>query len=193
MIPAPFKISILISLYFLAAGEVFAQSEAWRVAAQERIEQHRMGTIDIMVRDDDGNPVPNAAVEVRMLRHAFGFGTAISSGMLNNTRIPEYRDKVADLTGDGRTFNLAVFENAMKWPQWEGSTNKSLIRNQVLWMNSRGMDVRGHNLLWPGSQWLPADIVESTDAEYISGRIETHIRSLAGYSGIKGRILEWDV
>lgn len=170
---------------------------AWRAGARARIEQHRMGTFRVRIKDGDGEPVPAADVQIEMKRHAFGFGTAVNSGILIGPgRVADYRTRLADLTGDGRTFNIAVLENALKWPQWESnwplSKDNKVIA--VTWLYSRGMDVRGHNLVWPGWNWLPDDIeTNSSDPAYISERIHDHIHEIAGYDGLKGIIRDWDV
>lgn len=170
---------------------------AWREAARERIEAHRMGTFQVTVTDASGDPVPGAAVQVEMQRHAFGFGTAVNSGILIGPgRIADYRTRLANLTGDGRTFNIAVFENALKWPQWEDNWPLSKPDKVIgiAWLISRGMEVRGHTLVWPGWDRMPNDLEANQDnPSYIRDRIQDHIAELAGYSGIKGVIREWDV
>lgn len=190
-------ISIRFLLVFLAViltPLTAVARQDWRTAAEERIELYRKAPLRVVVQDQHGRPLAGVPVHAAMQRHAFGFGTAVSSAMLDNTREPIYRDKVEDVTGDGRTFNLAVFENAMKWPQWEANTVKSTVTDQVLWLNSRGMDVRGHNLVWPAFQWLPADIeANENDPDYVRERIKARIFDMAGYRGIKGSIVDWDV
>lgn len=174
-----------------------APDAAWRSAAEARIAEHRMGVIRVTVRDSNGEPVPGADVQVEMKRHAFGFGTAVNSGILIGPgRVAEYSTRLADLTDDGRTFNIAVLENALKWPQWESNWPLSK-ENKVIavtWLISRGMDVRGHNLVWPGWDWLPDDLESNQEnPTYIRDRIQNHVAEIAGYSGLKGVIREWDV
>jgi len=51
----------------------------WRDAARRRIRQHRMADLVVTVTDAAGKPVPGARVDVRMQRHAFGFGSAVGA------------------------------------------------------------------------------------------------------------------
>jgi len=48
----------------------------------QRIEQHRKGNLDIRVLHPSGQPVSDAKVSVQMVRHAFGFGSAVSRHVL---------------------------------------------------------------------------------------------------------------
>ena len=171
----------------------------WRAAAQQRIEQHRMAPITVNVVNKFDQPVKNAAVEVNMLQHEFGFGTAIAiSRMLDNSNDGVvYQDMLADLTGDEKTFNIVVVENGLKWPPWENTSwggTRQETADVVSWFRDQDIKVRGHNLVWPGWQYLPDDIEEhKDDTTYISQRIKDHIFEIAGFKGIKGEIAEWDV
>ncbi len=186
---------VLIAL-LLTAFSTSARAQAWRTDAEARIEQYRTGTFEVTVLDRNGNPVAGAPVRAAMQRHAFGFGTAVTYGMLRNSNVPEYREKVFDLTGDGRTFNRVVFGNAMKWPYWEDNQNKTGIITQIAGLNARGIEVRGHNLVWPQAELLPLDVrqhLTDTDPDYVHDRIRTRIRGAVGYRGLRGIVREWDV
>jgi len=170
----------------------------WRVEALARIEDLRKARLRIQVVDQRGAPVPGAAVHIRMKRHAFGFGTALSMGrMLGATADDDkYRDKIFNLNGDGKTWSMIVFENAMKWPNWESSSSdgtKEQVVTTVKALRDAGMLVRGHNLVWPSWQYLPPDIQANHNPDYVRNRITEHIPEEAGYPGLKGQIAEWDV
>ena len=170
----------------------------WREQALQRIEQIRKGDLHLKVVDQQGNPVPEANIEVRMKQHDFGFGTAIATRWWyrDDADAKTYLEKLADLTGDGRTFNIAVFENALKWPAWENVWHTTPEQNVevVQWLKKQGMKVRGHNLVWPKWIHLPDDLENNKDnLNYLETRIEDHIREVAGYEGIHGQIDEWDV
>ncbi|MDX2153118.1 MAG: endo-1,4-beta-xylanase [Bryobacteraceae bacterium] len=158
----------------------------WRAPAAERIEQLRKGDIVVEVRGDDGQPLPAAAVRVRMKKHAFPWGSAIDGGtLLSNTKYQEMTT---------RLFNHAVLENDLKWPQWEGNRQRAL--NAVRWLNERGISVRGHNLVWPGSQYLPSDVrtmlaAPSPDPAALRRRVNDHIRNIV--EATKGQLIDWDV
>ncbi len=169
----------------------------WRAEALARIENLRKASLRIQVVDRRGAPVPGATVHIRMKRHSFGFGTALSMGrMLGTTADDEkYRERIFNLNGDGKTWSIIVFENALKWPDWEGpwEGTKEQVVATVKALRDAGILVRGHNLVWPGWQYLPSDIQANHNPDYVRNRITEHIPEEAGYPGLKGQIAEWDV
>ena len=58
-----------------------------RAAAEDRIEDGK-GDLAAVVRDAAGRPLEGAAVSVRMVEHAFGFGSAVAGDLINNTTDP---------------------------------------------------------------------------------------------------------
>jgi len=176
-----------------------APDAPWRVAAQHRIEEYRMAPLEVAVTDQMGNPLADAEVSLRMQQHEFGFGTVVAlfTWLQNSPDAQIYRDKILNLTGDGRTFNTVVLENAMKWefwenPNWPGTQTQTVDLVQTL--RGAGMNVRGHNLIWSGFQWLPDDIQNNQDnPTYIRQRIEDHIEGIMTREGFQGEIAEWDI
>jgi GH35 family endo-1,4-beta-xylanase len=164
-----------------------ADDAPWRAEALERIEQIRKGDLTVIVEDADGNPVPGAQVRVRMRQHAFSFGTAVAASQLlgDSEDSERYRQFVLD------NFNMVVFENDLKWPQWEQDRQRAL--DGVQWMFDHGLTrIRGHNLVWPGWQWLPADLQNLRDnPEALRERIRAHIEDVV--SANAGRLFHWDV
>ncbi|QXD14032.1 endo-1,4-beta-xylanase [Rhodocaloribacter litoris] len=174
-----------------------AYGQAWREEALARIEQYRKGTLRVRVLDTEGRPVPGAGVHARMIRHAFGFGTAVNFGLVMGSGYnPTYRALLEDLTGDGRSFNRATPENALKWPSWESEwpiSNRRKI-DVINWLRAKGYDIRGHTLLWPDWQWLPGDLEDNrNDPAYIRDRIREHVFALAEHRDIRGKLAAWDV
>lgn len=170
----------------------------WRAEAAHRIEQIRKANLTIRVQDADGTPLPGASVEVEMLKHDFAFGSAVVSRLFagNNGQNNTYEAKLLDLDGEGHGFNWVVFENALKWPGWEQNwiTPKPQTANAVQWLRNHGIQIRGHNLVWPGWSNMPPDIqANQGNPEYIKNRINNHIEEIATYPGIAGNIAEWDV
>lgn len=87
----------------------------WRAEAEARIEKIRKADLRVEVTDAQGRPVAGAKVEVRMKRHAFGFGTAIRSDWIVGGDTPDherYREALK------KYFNKAVFEDDIKWHNW---------------------------------------------------------------------------
>ncbi|MCB9266612.1 MAG: endo-1,4-beta-xylanase [Lewinellaceae bacterium] len=170
----------------------------WRAEAAQRIEQIRKANLTVRVENQDGSPIPGASVEVEMLKHEFAFGSAVVSRLFagNNSHNPTYEARLLDLDGQGHGFNWVVFENALKWPGWEQNwiTTKPETANAVQWLRNHDIQVRGHNLVWPGWSNLPPDIEDNqNNPQYIKERIFNHIEEITTYPGIAGNIAEWDV
>ncbi|WP_171634559.1 fibronectin type III domain-containing protein [Paenibacillus plantarum] len=166
--------------------EGMEEDAPWRAEANERIEQIRKGDMQVEVKDADGHPIQGAAVQVKMTKHDFKFGTAVNSTMINGTdaNAETYRTKLKE------NFNSVVMENEMKWQWWEQDRSRTV--NLYNWLGSNGFDIRGHALLWDGSTRLPADIpglVSNKTA--LEKRIQDHFHELAGL--FRGRLYNWDV
>ena len=111
--PAQFK----IEYYYPGRGDANA---AWRLAANDRINQSRKGSLSVTVRDRDGNPLPGATVLVQQTNHAFKFGSAVTAQLLAGSGQTaadreQYRSRVSS------HFTTTVLENDLKWPFWEDS------------------------------------------------------------------------
>lgn len=160
---------------------------AWRKAAEERIDQIRKGPLSIQVVDEDGKPVPDAAVEIRQTRHAFHFGSAVISGRITGTSADDakYRDAFLSL------FDAAVFENDMKWPDWE-SRDRAKVFKALDWLDAHHIPARGHCLVWPSWVFLPKNL-RTSESNWLElrQRIDSHVRDEV--TALKGRLIQWDV
>ena len=170
----------------------------WRAAAEGRINLHRKAPLRVEVKTTSGNPVENAAVNVKMLRHNFEFGTAVTAARFdgNNNHNVIYENKIIDLDGKGHGFNTVVFENDLKWPAWldEWFVNKRELVNAVEWLRGNDLKIRGHNLVWPGNNNLPGFIENRiNDTDFVKEETFKHIEEIMNYPGLKGEIDEWDV
>ncbi|MFN8207521.1 MAG: endo-1,4-beta-xylanase [Bacteroidales bacterium] len=156
---------------------------AWRAPAQERINQIRKGKADIVVYDENGNLLPDATVSVSMVKHQFGFGSAIpASVFLTNTT---FRNKVYEL------FNEVVFENDLKWPNFSLSTTLNL-RKSFDSLELHDIAVRGHNVIWPSWKFCPTSLQSlSSNPVALRNTIEKHIDEVTNFT--KGRVVDWDV
>ena len=157
---------------------------AWRVDAAERIEKFRKGNVNVKLVDSNNNPVANGSVTLEMKKHKFGFGSAIDGNIyLTNTT---YRNHVHQL------FNEVVFENDLKWKPWVSRSDHSYILTAIDNLNLYGIDVRGHNLIWPGWQYMPSFLeLYKNDAARLKQECLDHIEETAGYT--KGKLIDWDV
>jgi endo-1,4-beta-xylanase len=172
---------------------------SWRSEALTRINQIRKDDLRIRVFNKFNEPIQGANINVRMQKHEFGFGTAVSSSMWFDESYDSqiYLQKLKNLTGDGRSFNIVAIENALKWTAWENpheQGKKEQVAQVAEWLADRDIRIRGHNLLWPNWEYMPADMQENqNDPAYLATRIQSHIYEQARYNGIKGIINEWDV
>ena len=164
---------------------------AWRKAAEERIEKVRKGDLTVVVKDKAGKPVRGAQVSVRMRRHAFLFGTAVSgpalSGRLNADNLAKYKQQIVQL------FNAAVMENDLKWPQWSVVESRPATLAAVDWLRDNRLQVRGHNLVWPS--WRNTNVKAAVDAKddpaALAKVILDHITETT--TALRGRLVDWDV
>jgi GH35 family endo-1,4-beta-xylanase len=184
----------------------------WRTAAAQRIDQYRKANLTVQVRDLGGNPMPGAAVHVKMKRHAFGFGSAVKATLIVSTDTSEgnylnsqtYRDKITSI------FNWIVLENELKWTSWEpadGSFNKTTPLGALAWLHDNQLSgFRGHNLIWPRwptteqhlPAWLQADYNSQIAANgqsaadaWLRARVLSHISGEA--SDVGTNVSRWDV
>jgi GH35 family endo-1,4-beta-xylanase len=134
-----------------------------------------------------GAPVEGAAVRIRMQRHAFGFGTAVAAQQLLGTGADSdtYRSKLLEL------FNKAVLENDLKWPTWERNRQPAL--DALAWLRANGIaDVRGHNIIWPGWQYLPADLRNlAGNPGAMRARVDARVTDVV--TATRGQLTDWDV
>ena len=181
--------------YFATAVAVMipswaADAQQWLTEANQRIEQHRKGDLRVSIFDSFGQVIEGAQVQVNMKRHAFGFGTAVTAGWINDTSGDGviYREKLLE------NFNTVVLENDMKWPAWEGlwgsSFNWPNTEQALDWLDENGMPARGHYLSW-GARSGPAAWGTSSDARTLPTRLFDHITDEATTVG--SRVTEWDV
>ncbi len=162
---------------------------AWRGEALERIERSRKGVIKVEVRDASGRPVAGAKVGVRLLRHAFSFGGAINSTYLYSGGRDKDRERYRKLFLN--LFNTATIENDLKWYFWSGESKTSADKTAA-WLKANKISLRGHTLVWPGWEHMPAGMEKmKDDPEKLRAAIRSHIAEETSY--YKGGVRDWDV
>lgn len=165
---------------------------AWRAEAQTRIDQNRKADLDIVFTRANGDPISGADVRIVQQEHAFGFGSAVGASELtkNSSNDVIYRQKVEEL------FNTATIETALKWPAWEGEygTDFAQFRSQASldWLASKDIDARGHAMVWPSWEQLPADLrALENDPPALAQAVLDHIQDIG--SATDGKVVHWDV
>lgn len=165
------------------------ENAAWRKAALERIEKIRTAPMDIRVIDAAGKPIPDARVEVRLVRPAFLFGTAVDAALIvsDTPDAEKYRQTLLEM------FDTAVIGNGMKWPKWSGSAaSRAEALRATDWLGSHSLRMRGHNLVWPGDKFSPRRIVAMPPPRAeLPLLIKEHIRDIL--TANRGRMVGWDV
>ena len=165
---------------------------AWRKAAAERIEKYRKGDLTVVVKNAAGEPVRGAEVAVKMRRHAFLWGTAVNASIFSNGRLDDetlakYKQEIVKL------FNFSVMENETKWPQWAIEDNRPGTIAVIDWLRENGVQVRGHNLVWPS--WRNTNVRAAQDVRDDPVALEKviidHITETT--TALKGRLVDWDV
>ena len=156
----------------------------WRKEAERRIEELRKGQITVKVTDAQGKPVEDAEVKIEMRKHDFIFGSCINLRTWSENP-PRYREEFKKL------FNMAVFENAMKWTNngWEYSDK---LQQNMKWLRDNGIAVRGHCLIWP--KWgLTPDYLKALqgDKNALRQTVRDHIYYEA--SVLRNQVTDWDV
>lgn len=163
-----------------------AHPDDWREPALQRIEQLRKGDLRITVTDPAGNPVPDAVVKIEQLRHAFRFGTAAPAGRFLDQTNPDnlrFQQEVE------RLYNTVTFENDLKWPAMsDGNTER--VERAIDWLHQRGIQVRGHCLLWGSFQHLHASIRDLRGPELLEA-CKAHVTDYA--RRFDGKLYLWDV
>ncbi len=181
-------------------GDVYGGSEPdapWRAVAAQSIEQLRKANLTVKVVNASNQPVSGAEVRFEMLQHAYKFGSAVVSNKFNGGSAlnATYEQKMLDLDGKGHGFNEIVFENDFKWPAWEQHwfSSQAELASDMNWLKSKGISVRGHNLVWPAWQYSPSDITAAQTPDYIKNRIKNHLNSILNYTAVGKECIDWDV
>ena len=183
--------------------ELFTKDVDWRKEAWDRIEDVRKGEITVIVKDEDGNVIPDADITVDMYDHEFKWGTAVNS-KINGATGDKYVEAVSTF------FNTAVCENAHKAAVYLNDTTGS-ARSMVDAAKNLGLKYfRGHTLVWDRplsktyneetGQWISnSSITEELMRLELAGNeegINEYIQNdLIGkmVGDFKGEICDWDV
>jgi GH35 family endo-1,4-beta-xylanase len=178
------------SFYYPGRGDANA---AWRVEANNRINQYRKGDLTVVVRDRDGKPFPGATVFVQQTNHAFKFGSAVTAQLLAGSGQTAadreiYRSRVSS------HFTTTVLENDLKWPFWESwaSWNRQATMNALAWLRDNSLPVRGHNLIWPSYANMPGD-TRNLGPDTLRQRIDNHFAEILKPENAGGKCYQWDV
>jgi endo-1,4-beta-xylanase len=126
----------------------------WRVAAEARIRQLRMGELAVAVQDAKGQPVPGALVHVAMQRHLFHFGGFAGFDLASAKGRDADKAREAFLA----TFNIST--SPIYWSDWgwQMPQNRDNFLANIAWLKDRGVAFRGHPVVWPREDLTPSYI-----------------------------------
>ncbi len=98
----------------------------------------------------------------------------------------KYRDTVVQL------YNRVVFENDLKWPQWDRVENRPANLSAIEWLQGQQIEIRGHCLVWPAWRHLPRDLEQlSSDLPALRERVARHVTDEV--TALRGKLTEFDV
>ncbi|MBE7052650.1 MAG: hypothetical protein E7391_00040 [Ruminococcaceae bacterium] len=168
-----------------------AKDATWRKEAWDRIEKIRKGDFKVIVKDANGNVIPNAKVSFDMYEHEFKWGTAVSPAMLTNEK---YQRALQE------NCNYIVLESEHKPRLYE--EDPAAADNTVSLAKDLGIKAaRGHCLVWD-KRWNPEglntsttdkfnEIINSGDKAALEAEIKRSI--FATLERTKGTLTDWDV
>lgn len=166
--------------------------ETWLAEAMQRIDRIRAADFRIAVRDAAGQPIRDARLRVRMIRHGFLWGSALSDGIFLNQQPEAQADRQRYLDEFARLFNIATIEGRMRWRHWDLPGSRAQLREMMDWCRSQGIPLHGHTLVYPGWKHLPERAVSLRERpEELRRLIDQHILDQAGT--LRGRVASWDV
>ena len=155
--------------------------------ADRSVEQCRKSEAVVSFKDSKGQPVANAAVQIRQSGHEFLFGCIafdlVRSGDLYKADL--WKERFSEL------FNFAVFP--FYWSGYEpqpGVTTRDDILEAVAWCKANGITAKGHPLVWTNPAGVPK-WVQQYPPEKSEEMVLSRVRREVG--GFAGRIDVWDV
>ncbi|MBE7046272.1 MAG: hypothetical protein E7396_02535 [Ruminococcaceae bacterium] len=170
-------------------SDEFKSGAAWRSDAIENIKKIRKGDFSVVVKDKEGNVIPNANVTFNMFEHEFQFGTCITGRIKSDEKYNEFL---------ASNFNTTVIEHFQKWGVY-AQDNGAESDKQVEAAKNLGIKYqRGHSLVWEkekslkGTSLMPDEVFEKmNDKAALLDVISTHLNEIM--PKYKDEIHEWDV
>lgn len=161
----------------------------WRIDADNRIEQNRKAMLAFKITDSNGEIIKNANITVKLKKNAFKFGGVVDA---------------ADLTDDKKNLNssgtsIEYWEKTIKAlfnAIGAGNNFKPRLTNGhkylpdfLKWAESQKLDVRGHLLMWPGSEGIEEMDKEGSEigkdyGKHLSKGWQDPLSNMLGYENV---------
>jgi len=167
----------------------------WRKEALGRIENIRKAELAVDVVNRQGKPLRDAKIKVEMQRHAFAFGSAVTAYNLTaQTNDGQHYRQIVE-----KNYNKVVFENDLKWENWETSKQYTnpLYRmdytdTALNWLKQRSIAVRGHYVVWGHLEGdIRTEKNKSLPPQAFRAAVMSHAEDEVKMIG--PRVAEWDV
>ncbi|MFH5885415.1 endo-1,4-beta-xylanase [Halalkalibaculum sp. DA3122] len=169
-------------------------------AARQNIDTYRKGDVAVRLVGQDGKPLTNFPVDVKLQQHHFKFGdnnVAMDQmyrvGDARAERLENYRDLYANLFN---ALNCTCYwterprNNLAKTADQQGELDLDGFIDSVEWALAHNIAPKGHNLFWTVPKAVP-DWLEKYPYETQMNYVEVRIRDLT--SRFKDQVLEWDL
>ena len=155
----------------------------WRKEANQRIEAIRKDDFKVQFIKD-GVAVPNKAINIKLVNHAFPFGAKLDAeSVVKNSD---------DYKNFKKGFNNVVLGNDLKIKAWSKEHKREQTLEALSILKADGIPVKGHVLVWPGFNYLTKEFRANKDnPEKLIELMETHVNSIL--DATKGQITHWDV
>lgn len=169
-----------------------SEDALWRKEAYRRIEKYRKEDVTLTIRDAQGNPVPDAEIEVKQIENDFIFGVAICNDEILNLDTSTDGGKIQNEIIDSFNTGVCGLEMKSRDINIDGGANGIKMTNEFF---RRGKRMKGHTLMWD-SDYLMNFISETGDRkdlsyEEIYRRVYDYVM-LVAYM-FRGKMAHWDV
>jgi endo-1,4-beta-xylanase len=173
----------------IAMNVLAADETDWRAESARRIEAHRKADFSLRVETADGRPAAGVAVEARLVRHAFLFGTCVNTDLLRaqTENGAKYRQILLE------HFSGLVDENSMKWYAIEkerGQIDFSGADAILAFAAEHGLPLRGHCLHWSKQKFAKPWVQALAVGDLRDAMLAQIDRTVAH---AKGKVVAWDV
>lgn len=138
------KITFALTILLTAGIQFFSiaqNTNTWKEEARARINKHRKVNLKINVVDTQNNPINDATIEIKLVRHHFKFGAVVDKDFLDSKYTDSYKKTLKTY------FNSSGFENALK-PKRRFSDTENKAEKVMQWLKTNDFSVRGHALVW---------------------------------------------
>ncbi|MDO3695437.1 endo-1,4-beta-xylanase [Wenyingzhuangia sp. chi5] len=183
--------TLMLFFFLLITNSITAQGPQWKEEAIKRIDLYRKNNITIHVLNEQGLPLKNALIDIKLVRHKFQFGAVVEDDFMASKYTDIYKRNFANL------FNAAGFENGLKQKQ-RGNPKEKASEIAAEWFTAHNITMRGHTLVYDGLKFLRSeekeiitnkDLSDTEKAAKVIPLMEQHIEH-----GIKKwNVTAWDV